>query len=372
MNKILFIQGQFTQFDSPFYNILTENANISVIYTNMKFNISYDLEIGTNVVWSNIAMHNYNFYITKNIFKIIKIILSRKPDLIVISGWFPPLHFFLSVILKLLNFDLALRSDKIFDIRDSQFKLSIYRQYFKYFKYLMPVGNQASNFFQKVIPNAKNKIIIYPYCVDTEWINKLSLNFYEEKNQIIKSLGFSHNDIIIVSAIKFNEREDPLTLINSFLRIRLDNKNYKLILIGDGPLKVKINNIIHNLSDNDKLSIYLPGYVNYELLIKFFSISNLFIHPAHYEPFGVSVQEALICGLYTIVSNQVGSRFDFIKPKNNGDIFIAGNELDLYNKIKFWELNNNHKTILPISEIRKSGNYYNYYQTIENFKKLLT
>jgi len=272
--------------------------------------------------------------------------------------------------LKVLNFDIAIRSDKIFENNISKIKTFGYRQYLKQFKFLMPVGHQSSLFFENIIPKNKKKIHLFPYCVDTEWIYNNSMLFNKEKALILKSLGFSIDDLVIVSAIKFNDREDPLTLIKSFLRLRKANKKYKLILIGDGPLKVEIENIIFKLNDEENRSIYLPGYVNYSSLIKYFSISNLFIHPAFYEPFGVSVQEALICGIYVITSDQVGSRFDFIKKNFNGDIFIAGNEIDLYNKIKLWEDKFTKRILISKSEIISSGKIYNYNKTITNFKTI--
>ena len=90
-----------------------------------------------------------------------------------------------------------------------------------------------------------------------------------------------------------------------------------MLLVGDGILRKEIEKEIA-LCQN---AVYLPGYVAYSELPKFYGISDLFVHPAVNEPWGVSVNEALACGLPVITSDGVGSRIDLLQENQDGFIF---------------------------------------------------
>jgi glycosyltransferase involved in cell wall biosynthesis len=46
--------------------------------------------------------------------------------------------------------------------------------------------------------------------------------------------------------------------------------------------------------------------------------------PSLFEPFGLVVNEAMLCGLPVAVSDRVGARFDLVRPGENGYVFPAG------------------------------------------------
>ncbi|MFM6079283.1 MAG: glycosyltransferase, partial [Dolichospermum sp.] len=55
----------------------------------------------------------------------------------------------------------------------------------------------------------------------------------------------------------------------------------------------------------------------------------LFILPSDYEPFGVVVNEAMLCGSPVIVSDKVGAAYDLVRHGENGFVYPCGdiNEL---------------------------------------------
>jgi glycosyltransferase involved in cell wall biosynthesis len=50
----------------------------------------------------------------------------------------------------------------------------------------------------------------------------------------------------------------------------------------------------------------------------------LFVLPSLFEPFGLVVNEAMLCGLPVAVSDRVGAKFDLVRPDENGYVFPAG------------------------------------------------
>ena len=50
----------------------------------------------------------------------------------------------------------------------------------------------------------------------------------------------------------------------------------------------------------------------------------MFVLPSLFEPFGLVVNEAMLCGLPVAVSDSVGAKFDLVRPDENGYVFPAG------------------------------------------------
>ena len=65
------------------------------------------------------------------------------------------------------------------------------------------------------------------------------------------------------------------------------------------------------------------GFLNQSQLPSVYCASNLMVLPSLYEPFGLVVNEAMICGLPVAVSDRVGARFDLVRAGENGFVFPA-------------------------------------------------
>jgi len=62
---------------------------------------------------------------------------------------------------------------------------------------------------------------------------------------------------VFLGIMKFSEREDPITLLQSYHKVSEKVDGIHLILVGDGPLRSKISAYIH---DNGLKDITMPGY----------------------------------------------------------------------------------------------------------------
>jgi glycosyltransferase involved in cell wall biosynthesis len=95
-----------------------------------------------------------------------------------------------------------------------------------------------------------------------------------------------------------------------------------LIVVGAGPLRKEMEAYIaaRGLSE----SVRLVGYARYSELPKWYAVSSVFVHPATREPWGVSVNEAMACGLPVVASSSVGSSYDLIQDGANGYRYPSG------------------------------------------------
>ena len=63
------------------------------------------------------------------------------------------------------------------------------------------------------------------------------------------------------------------------------------------------------------------GFLNQSQLPSAYCAADLFVLPSLFEPFGLVVNEAMLCGLPVAVSDRVGARFDLVRPDENGYVF---------------------------------------------------
>ena len=331
-SRIVVIQNKESQIDAPLFAILAKEPRVSlhVYYTDTKArrNSGFDKEASQMPTWDSIEGLTYPHSYTGSIVQIFRNVRSFCPDLVLINGWYPRSHIFLALLFRLSGLRVGSRFDHVeskYAIRFLNLLRSFYhKQMLKLATSWHPVG-MASQAYALSVAGPCRPIVPIPYCVDIKWISARSKRTRQHIPEIRMTLGFNESHIIVVGALKWIFREDPLTLIEAFSNVRSRVPNLRLILMGDGPLRKEVARATM-IFDND---VYLPGYVKYSKFIDLLSISNIFVHPARHEPFGVSIQEALAVGLKVIASDSVGSVNDFDANRKIIDIFPAGNPKEL-------------------------------------------
>lgn len=115
------------------------------------------------------------------------------------------------------------------------------------------------------------------------------------------------NGLFVVGHIgRLTYAKNHMFLLDTFFEIYQQNKNSKLLLIGDGPLKNDI--IIKAEQLGLKEDVILLGYK--ENVHDYLQAMDVFVFPSHFEGFGTVAVEAQASGLYCIVSDGVPQSVD--------------------------------------------------------------
>ena len=160
-------------------------------------------------------------------------------------------------------------------------------------KYLYLAVSEECN---KFCFNVDNCIII-PNGID---YNKYYFNL-NERIKYRKMFNINDKEIVIGHIGRFNEQKNHEFIIEVFNEINRIKDNYKLILIGEGVLRKKIENKIKELKLESKV-IVLNNRNDIPKLINMFDI---FLFPSIYEGFGLTVVENEVNGKYVFVSDRV-------------------------------------------------------------------
>jgi glycosyltransferase involved in cell wall biosynthesis len=125
--------------------------------------------------------------------------------------------------------------------------------------------------------------------------------------------SFSNQNILYVGS--FIPRKGVMQLIKVFELLRNEVEDVGLILVGDGPDKESYRAYIR---ENNIQDVYFPGFVQKEEIVKYFLLSDCLVLPSYKEVWGLVVNEAMACGVPTVVSKYCGSSYDLIKDGENG------------------------------------------------------
>lgn len=120
--------------------------------------------------------------------------------------------------------------------------------------------------------------------------------------------------VLVVS--KLNEREGVADIVSAVGRLPFVD----LTVVGDGVLRSDLE----RTSSSWKSRVRFEGYVPYPKLPAFYRKADVFVHAAHWEPWGVSIQEALLSHTAVIASRAVESSRDLMPGELGHWLFDAG------------------------------------------------
>lgn len=139
-------------------------------------------------------------------------------------------------------------------------------------------------------------------------------------------LGLRPYNFIFVG--RFLEIKNLKRLISAFESLK-NNIDWGLILMGEGPMRNEIER-----AGAPGISFLAPS--DWKGVAQNMALANVLVLPSYSEPWGLVVNEAMICGLPVIVSEQSGSSADLVKDGLNGFIFDAFGEDILTEKLQFF------------------------------------
>lgn len=156
------------------------------------------------------------------------------------------------------------------------------------------------NLIKKTNIKSEN-IFVAPILPDLTIIKKLE----EEKPDGINK---NFNILMISRFVKFKNLQNAIRAFAIFSK----DKEVVLTIIGGGPLKSKLEEIIEK--NNLKQKVTLKDWT--ENAIEYYAKSDLFLHTALYEGFGMVIYEALFYNL-PIVTTPFGAALDFVGDSEN-------------------------------------------------------
>jgi glycosyltransferase involved in cell wall biosynthesis len=276
---------------------------------------------------------NYNYHLLYDLYleevpkfnSVIKTLLfirKYNPDIVNVTGYFS--HFtmpFAILFTKLLGKKLVISNESTLESNTT----NPVKGYIKKFLLskadgFITFGTSSAKMLENILGKPVNLIESKGAVVSDVEIRK-QYTLAQQENFTIPGLTTKKNFIYVGRFIP--EKNIPV-LINAFQTLKRnlpETEEWGLLLLGNGSEEENIKTLI---SLQPKDIVHCNG-VSWDKVPAYFSLADCIVLPSVYEPWGLVVNEAMICGLSAIVSDQCGCKDDLIKE--NGFIFSTQEEL---------------------------------------------
>ncbi|MBI3652547.1 MAG: glycosyltransferase family 4 protein [Acidobacteria bacterium] len=190
--------------------------------------------------------------------------------------------------------------------------------FYKHIANLVLVPSTASQRFICSLGVPEERVVLTPYVVDNDTIAAIAAR--ADPQRLRREWQIPESASVVVFCAKFIERKRPHDALRAFAQAEVANSY--LVMVGDGPLADSLRDEAERLGITERVRFL--GIVKYSHLPEVYAASNLLLFPSEHEPYGLPVNEAMICGLPAIVSDRIGAGFDLIENGKTGFIYPCG------------------------------------------------
>lgn len=140
---------------------------------------------------------------------------------------------------------------------------------------------------------------------------------YVIRNGIEKMFQKTSGEKAFLFVGKLIDVKDPVMLLEAFKIFHMNNKEWKLIIVGDGPLRSKLESRAEQMRIIE--SIEFAGYVGRDEIGKYYSRSHSLVISSRSEGFPTVIYEAMSAGL-PVLSYDIGGVKEAVVDRVNGII----------------------------------------------------
>lgn len=130
---------------------------------------------------------------------------------------------------------------------------------------------------------------------------------------------YDNHRLVVTSRLVASKNID--LLLKVFIHLSPDYPDWRLDIIGDGPLRTQLEEIVP-IHFKNRISFH--GYGNTNLQLKVYENSDIFVLPSAHDGWGMVVPEAMAAGLPVVTTYGVISGRDLIKNGENGFLVPVG------------------------------------------------
>ncbi len=198
-------------------------------------------------------------------------------------------------------------------------------------------GFPRLNFLRKLLWKKSSINISHTTCPSTQLMDKLKnmkifdnlkisflpdaiIDYRDFKDDLKKKIEFdvfNKSKKIILAAGRLTKQKNFSYLINEFTHFSKINKDYILVVLGEGEEKMKLDKIVIKNKMQDK--IFLPGRVNG--IYRYMKKSDVFVLSSLWEEVGFVIVEAALSNLFIVSSNCPNGPSEFLNHGKGGILF---------------------------------------------------
>jgi glycosyltransferase involved in cell wall biosynthesis len=179
-------------------------------------------------------------------------------------------------------------------------------------------SSSKAEIFLQTLGVSRERIFLGGSVVDNTWWTDRAAQ--TDRFALRREWNLPAEAAVALYCAKLQPWKRPGDLLEAFSRANVSGSY--LVFAGDGPLRAILEQRARDLGVADRVRFL--GFVNQTVLPQVYVASDLLVLPSDYEPFGLVVNEAMLCGCSVVVSDRVGARYDLVREGETGSVFPCG------------------------------------------------
>ena len=256
-------------------------------------------------------------------------LLKNPPDYLLVGGpWDTPTGFLASLINR-NRVRIAWMEGNTFTPGRITGPIGFYKRcILSLYNYMAVPGVEGANYIKLLYGNQgmqlKN-IVVFPNLVDECLFTPKTAPLSEQKNEMLNLLGIRSDEKLAVWPARLTQVKGIVKFLKNIRAELL--VNWKIVIIGEGPLKNEISDVIKQRNMAER--VIIRNYIEYQKMPELYSSADLFMLASLYDPNPLSVVEAMHSGLPLLLSNRVGNFPEALKEGINGWGFDPSNVVSI-------------------------------------------
>ena len=340
--RVLLLCSHPTQYSSPMWRRISQHPQIEALVAYCSLSgaeAQIDPGFGVNVAWDVPLLNDYAWVHIKNYSQrpgvgkmlglvnpgVWKLIRTGQFDAIAVFTGYVCVTFWLALIAaKISGIPIIYGTDatSLHPVDGRTWKTKIKRYLWPALFRLADIAIAPSSgtaMLMRSLNIPDERIALMPYVVDNDWW--LSRVQRVDRATMRRDWEIPEQSSVILFCAKLQPWKRPQDLLRAFARARIPDSY--LVYAGDGAMRTDLEQEATKLNLRERVRFL--GFVNQTGLPQVYCSSDVMVLPSEYEPFGLVVNEAMLCGCPVIVSDRIGARFDLVKEGETGFVFPAAN-----------------------------------------------
>lgn len=179
------------------------------------------------------------------------------------------------------------------------------------------------------------QIAVNNAAVIDEDIIKANFDLAKQEDKIIPELTNNKHNFVFVGRLAPEKNLEML--IRAFVALQENipaANHWGLIFVGDGPSRLNLEKLAKESLYSGQI-IFAGGFP-WHKVPAWLAKSDVLVLPSLSEPWGLVVNEAMVCGMPVIVSKNCGCAVDLLENGKNGFTFDPKEQQELENSLRFF------------------------------------
>lgn len=144
-------------------------------------------------------------------------------------------------------------------------------------------------------------------------------------------LPVRNNKVNILTVGFLIKRKNVITLLKAYKKVRQKIVDVKLTIVGKGP---ELDNLKEYSRENNIQDVNFKEFVPYHELPKYYAIADIYVHPALYDQWPQTYNEAASSGLSILISSTSGVYNEYIEKYKENVLFNPEDEETLRKQLE--------------------------------------